>query len=206
LPSVASPGVIPPIDRDAALEILEPHLQRLGGCVWRAWDRWTSETLLPMQVAKRSRASLVYDYAADEARRTLGGIDGLIVTEDRGFVLVNVEDRLLVRFKKFDKRLRTSGIATRQKTLFAHQQLTIDGLGPMTQLVVGYLLDEFELAISRVAVTCSLGSRIEWVIEIPRDVGTVASLPPVTSQPVDPTVRSAQVAERAREESGEAES
>ena len=198
--------MIPPIDRDAASQILKPHLPSFGDCVRRGWNRWKGETLLPMQVAKRSRACLIYDYMADEARRTLVGVDGLTVTEDRGFVLVNVEDRLLVRFKKFDQRLRTSGIPTRQHMQFAYQQLTIDGLGPMTQLVVGYLLDEFELDISRVAVTCSLGSRIMWVIEIPPDVGTVAPLPPTTTQPVDPIVRSKQMEDEAREESGEAQS
>jgi hypothetical protein len=199
------PDVIPPIDRDAALTILDPYLSLFGGCVRRGWDRWKTETRLPIDVLKRSRACLVYDYIADEARRTLGNVEGLTVTEDRGFVLVNVEDRLLVRFKKFDQRLRTSGIHTQQQLAFSYQQLSIDGLGPLPQLVAGYLLDDFELEISRVAITCSFGSRIMWVIEIPPEAGTVVPLPPAPTKPIDPTVRSEQVEEEAREESGEAD-
>jgi hypothetical protein len=158
-----------------------------------------------VQIAKRSRANLVYDYVADEARRTLSNVEGLTLTEERGFVLVNVENRLLVRFKKFNRRMGTSGIPTRQQLQFAHQQLALDGLGPMTQLVVGYLLDDFELDISRVAVTCSVGSRIMWMIEIPPHVGTLADLPTAPAEPLAPIVRSTQVEEEVREESGEAE-
>ncbi|MEN3341711.1 MAG: hypothetical protein V7644_1115, partial [Actinomycetota bacterium] len=71
--------------------ILEPYLDAIGCPLWRAWDLWKL-TPLPIHVAARSRANIVYDYAAEDARRTLPAIAGLSINEARGFVIVCVED------------------------------------------------------------------------------------------------------------------
>ncbi|MDQ5820151.1 MAG: hypothetical protein M3540_01785 [Actinomycetota bacterium] len=184
------PGSV--ISQERAAAILEPYLDAIGGCLWRAWDSW-KETGLPVTVGARSRASLVYDYAADEARQTLPGIEGLRVTEVRRFILVCVEDKLLLRYKKFRGNLRTSGIPTHQQLAFANQQLTIPGMPDVTKLVAGYLLDPFQEQIARVAITCSIGKRLIWHLDIPRPesgTGVVATLQPQPTAPRETAVRS----------------
>jgi hypothetical protein len=182
------------ISKDRAETILSPYLELIGGCLWRAWDTW-KQTQLPVSVAARSRANLVYDYAADEARRTLSAIEGLQVTEVRGFVLVYVEDKLLLRFKKFrNNSLTTSGIRTHQQLAFAYQQLTIPGMPEATHLVAGYQLDVFQEEIARVAIACSVGKHLVWSLDIPRpDTGVVATFEPRPSEPRETTVRSARI-------------
>jgi hypothetical protein len=189
------------ISKERAEPIIAPYRDLISGCLWRAWDTWKI-TALPVAVAARSRANVVYDYAADEARRTLKDVPGLTLTESRGFVLVNIEDKLILRYKKFRNNLRTSGIPTQQALDFAHQQLSIPGMPPVTHLVAGYLLDDFAQEISRVAITCSIGSRIVWVLDLPRpDAGVVEALDTPRMEPPDATVRSTRTRESREQES-----
>src|SRR6266545_6072218 len=118
-------GMSSVISRETAQSILAPHQDVIGLCLWNAWDRWLKETGLPVAVRAASRANLVYDYAVSEAWRLLDGRHGLTLTEQRGFLLVTIDEMLLLRFKKYRNGLSTSGIATSQQQLFASQQLTL---------------------------------------------------------------------------------
>jgi hypothetical protein len=68
----------------------------------------------------------------------------------------------------------------------------MDGMPPMTKIVAGYLLDDFQQEIERVAITCSIGSRVIWTLDIPRpQAGVVQPFETPRSQPPAPAVRSA---------------
>jgi hypothetical protein len=180
------------ISRSAAEAIIAPHNDVIGECLYNAWDHWCS-TSLPTSVRPGTRASLVYDYAVAEAWRLLPGRSGISLTEQRRFLCVTIDDALLLRFKKFRRGLVTSGIPTGQQQLFAYQQLSLDGMPPMTNIVAGYLLDDFQREIARAAITCSVGNRRIWTIDLPRPgEGTVVQLAPAP-RPVTPAtvVRSA---------------
>jgi hypothetical protein len=169
-----------------------------------AWIQWKEETGLPGSVSNRTRANLVYDYAVKEAWRLLDGRDCIRLSEQRGFLLISVEDKLLLRFKKYRKGLVTSGIATGQRELFDHQQLTLAGMPPMTNIVAGYELDAFQREIERVAITCRVDGRLIWTIDVPQpDSGIVVPVPSPTEPLPGPNIRSTV---RREEESDEAES
>lgn len=128
-------------------------------------------------MSPRARANLVYDFAIGEARSTLDGREGLVLTEERGFLAVNVDEKLLLRFKKYRKGLATSGISTRQKRLFDYQQLSIAGMEQVTGIIAGYELDEFQREIKRVAITCRMGTSLVWAIDVARpEVSTVVPI------------------------------
>lgn len=169
------------IIQERAEAILAPHIEPISGCLWNAWDQWLGTTL-PVGISKRSRANLVYDYAAAEAERMLSGQEGLKLTDERGFLAVNIDEKLLLRFKKFRNGLTTSGIPTRQRALFEYQQLSISGL-PITAIVAGYELDDFQREIKRVAITCRVGNRLVWTIPVARP--TNAAIVPIET-PVEP--------------------
>jgi hypothetical protein len=180
------------ISRNAAELIVQPHQDAISSCLYNAWDRWSDDTSLPTPVRPGTRANLVYDYAVAEAWRILDGRTGMTLTEQRGFLLVSIDDALLLRFKKFRTGLVTSGIPTGQQQLFAYQQLTLDAMPEMTKIVAGYLLDEFQREIARAAITCSVGSRRVWAIDLPRPgVATVAEIPTPSGPMHTTTVRSA---------------
>jgi hypothetical protein len=164
------------ISQERAEEILAPHMDAISACLWSAWDHWRS-TELPLSVSARARANLVYDFAVQEAHNTLEGREGLVLTEERGFLAVNADEKLLLRFKKYRKGLATSGISTRQKTLFDQQQLSIAGIEQITGIVAGYELDEFQREIKRVAITCRMGKSLVWTIPVSRPaVSTVVPI------------------------------
>ena len=156
------------ISQERAEEILAPHMDAISACLWSAWDHWRT-TELPLSVTARARANLVYDFAVGEAMSTLEGREGLVLTDERGFLIVNVEEKLLLRFKKYrGTGLATSGISTKQKKLFDQQQLTIAGMEQVTGIIAGYELDEFQREIKRVAITCRMGTSLIWTIEVAR--------------------------------------
>jgi hypothetical protein len=181
------------ISRDTADLIIRPHQDAISSCLYNAWDRWRDDTVLPTAVRAGTRANLVYDYAVDEAWRILNGRDGLTLTEQRGFLLVSIEEKLLLRFKKFRTGLATSGIPTGQQQLFAWQQLTLDQMPEMTKIVAGYLLDDFQRDIARAAITCSIGARRVWTIDLPRrgEGASIVELPRASAPLPTTTVRSA---------------
>lgn len=180
------------ISRPAAEAILSPHTAVISECLYNAWDHWSS-TELHAAVRPGTRASVVYDYAVAEAWRLLSGREGVSLSEQRQFLCVTIDDALLLRFKKFRRGLATSGIPTGQQQLFAFQQLSIDGMPPMTHIVAGYLLDEFQREIARAAITCSVGTQRIWTIDLPRsvEVPVFELTPRPTSQPPLTIVRSA---------------
>jgi hypothetical protein len=164
------------ISQERAEQILAPHIDAISVCLWNAWDHWRA-TDLPLSVSARARANLVYDFAVEEGRRTLKGREGLVLTEERGFLAVNVDEKLLLRFKKYRKGLATSGISTRQKRLFDQQQLSIAGMEQVTGIIAGYELDEFQREIKRVAITCRVGKSLVWTIDVARpEVSTVVPI------------------------------
>lgn len=155
------------ISRPAAEAILAPHTDVISECLYNAWDHWCS-TSLRARVRPGTRASVVYDYAVAEAWRLLSGRTGVSLSEQRQFLCVTIDDALLLRLKKFRAGLVTSGIPTGQQQLFAFQQLSLDGMPAMTHIVAGYLLDDFQREIARAAITCSVGPRRIWTIDLPR--------------------------------------
>jgi len=190
------------ISRGAAEEILTPHRDVIASCLYNAWDHWTDHTALTVPVGPRTRASIVYDYAVAEAWKLLDGRTGISLSEQRRFLLVSVDDQLLLRFKKFRKGLATSGIRTGQQRLFAYQQLTLEGMPAMTHIVAGYLLDEFQRDIARAAITCSVGSRRVWTIDLARPAaGTIVEIGP-PFEPAPTTIVRSALAEAQSSESG----
>lgn len=182
------------ISREKAEEILSPHIADLVGVLQAGWDDWKDLTQkVPGKVAvqgRRTRASWVHDAMAQEALRRFASKEEVHVSESRGFLTITFANMVILRFRKFQgKRLRTSGIPTQQRIDFETQQLHLDGM-TVTSVVAGYLVDELEQELARLAVTCPFGGDNVWVIdlEIPgsgtAEVVPVAPKAPSSTPPV----------------------
>lgn len=155
-------------------EILSPHRDRIRDCFMNAWKRWTElierEVELGLVVSNRSRASLVSDFVAYEAQVAFDGQAGVVLSESRGFLLVTIDNRIILRFKKFRGRsLATASVPTQQSRDWALQALP--GMEPVTHLVAGYLPDAAAVGLERIAIVCSFDGYNLWVI----DLNTTAS-------------------------------
>jgi hypothetical protein len=171
-----------PLDRTACYGILKPHLADLDDCfqaAMRRWQTWLGQLEgSPTDVSPRTRANTLYDFIVAEVTKRFLGKNHVRVRKERGFLVVRIHDRVAMRFKKFrGKNLKTSGGNTQQALAFAGQTLELSesSIQPMTHLVAGYLLDDLEIGISKVAVTCSLFGEHMWApIQIFSDVVVVA--------------------------------
>lgn len=158
-----------PLTLDEAVDVLGQHREGIRTVLKNGWSRWRrlleADTELAVIVSGRTRASLVYDFICHEAMAHFEGAAGVVISEERGILLLTFNERLLLRFKKFrGKALKTSGIPTQQARNWANQ--TLPGMEELTHIVAGYLPDEAGIDLDRVAITCALANEMLWVIDL----------------------------------------
>ena len=169
----------PLLTQDAAALLLAPHLADLASSMRDAVERYNHEraTLGPLRA--RTRACTINDYASENAERVLDGRTGvrLIRTRDESLYIV-FQDRAIVRIKKLNGDLTINCIPTRQARSWAAQQ-PLEGFPDATNLIAGYMLDEFG-DIDRVLLVCSKYGRRMWVHDLDDDasVGTLLDFVP----------------------------
>jgi hypothetical protein len=189
---------------DEAEEILRPYYGDIVAvirCGWRAWKQEPPEK--SARKSRRTRATWVHDEMTEEARRRFDDCSGVHVAEVHGFITLTFDNRLILRFKKFQgRRLLTSGVRTWQRNRFQYQQLTVEGIR-ITTVVAGYLLDDVEQELEKIAIVCPNGRTNEWVITLdePADAaGNVTALTTQTGSFVTVAVRSAMVTDEEQKE------
>ena len=190
----------PLLSADEAQKILDPHIEDLRACIRVGWHDWETLTqampVVGVRTSNRTRAGIVYDAIATEARKRFRNKPGVDLLSELGFLIVVFDGQLALRFKKYRYGLRTSNIATHQQLSFAWQA-EMDGLPPAaTKVVAGYLLNRLQDDIARMAITCSVGPDLRWTIDV-ADAPTAATRPiPITAtsdagEPTPPVVRPA---------------
>ncbi|MGW3628187.1 hypothetical protein [Streptomyces sp. NPDC000880] len=174
-----------PITAVEANELLSPHLGAIGDCIDKGWKSWRElleeDPKRGIIISNRSRANLVHDFIRYEATQTFDADSRVIVSDDRGFLLLTFAGKILLRFKKFSgPGLRTSSIPTQQSREYANQVLP--GMDELTHLVAGYLPDEAGLGLDRIAITCTLNADQLWVLDL--DLKLESGAAPVASLPI----------------------
>ncbi len=154
--------------------IAEAHRRRLRTCHYDAFRRWEDRPASERKdLSARSRANNIHDYVVTRAAELFDGLPGVAIVDRRdvgGYFSLVFNDVIVARFKKFrDDSFATCGIATQEQQRFALQEPPLTGMRTSTNLVVGYLLDEFEASISRIAIACSKGEELLWAIDITDD-------------------------------------
>ena len=188
------------MDRASCARLLQPYQDQFDQCFRNAWDRWQEWLKAlegsPADVSPRSRANVLYDFIKAEAIQQFLGVEHVRVRQERGFLVIQIRDRVAIRFKKFrGRKLKTSSIRTGQAAAFQGQALEFTNeVEPMTHLVAGYLLDRFELDLEKLAITCTLDGEHIWApIEIIPNVGQGGVTIPMPTSPADgprPVIRS----------------
>lgn len=161
---------------DAARALLSSHLPSIAGCLREAVDRFNEDRALTGPVSTRTRASNVHDYASEAAERVFDGVTGVRLLRDHGFLVIVIDDTVVIRFKKLSDRLATCGIRTHQARLWAAQE-AIPGMPARTHLVAGYVLDDLG-EIARLVLVCSQDGRVLWTIDLQGEYGEDAGLIP----------------------------
>lgn len=161
----------PLLTKEAAREILGPHLADIAASMRDAIARHHRERESAGPVSPRTRACLINDYANENAERLLDGRPGVtLVRKDDETLIMIFDDRAIVRIKKLNADLRISYIPTAQAKAWVAQE-PIDGFPEATYLIAGYTLDEFG-QLDRLLLVCSKHNRRLWALDLDDDAGT----------------------------------
>ncbi|WP_433268981.1 hypothetical protein ACQPZF_05680 [Actinosynnema sp. CS-041913] len=200
------------LTRTQCEETLSNHVSVLNECFQSAWERWRDWLPQvkgsPADLTAHARARVLHDFIRAEVKRRLLGKPGVQIKESRGLLVVRIRDRVVIRFKKFSgKALKTSGNWNQQTAAFDahHLELSEDELQPITHLVAGYLLNELEAGIEKVAITCLVEGQHFWPpIEIFTEAAEHTATVHVTDV-ADPTVSKPRVRSTRRKKATEGE-
>ena len=186
---------VPVMAKDEGREALATYLTWLRECLEEGWTDWKAFLAGNPKAANfraTTRANMVYDYTVAAAERKFEKDPNVHISSKRGFTtLTFTSPRIIVlRFKKYrSRRLKTSGIPTRQRIAFEEQRIALDGMD-ITNLVAGYVLDTLGTKQIMLAISCPLGSDVLWSINLEDEA--MATVQPVYELPLDdgPAIRS----------------
>jgi hypothetical protein len=163
------------ISEEEAQKILEPYLLTLTNCMKVAWQQWErlnefDNSRIRYPLTARTRACFIYDHICHEIKHQFEGVSGVSIDDSRGFLLLNIQNLLLMRFKKLNRFNQASNIATYQQETYSLQMELPDIPDSAARITVGYLLDKIHQAELRdLRVVFPVGSRgknILWSFSI----------------------------------------
>lgn len=156
------------MDRTEALSTLGPYLQRIKMCVRDGFDfYWIDYKDFLYRHSPISRACLIRDSILHRVRLEFSDDGGVrLINKKNGLVVLEVERKYLLRFKKLNSNKCSSNIQTAQSNAYL-RQMTIYGLPECTHLNAGYTVNKDWTDISGIYVTKPNGARVNsWLIPL----------------------------------------
>lgn len=159
------------LNKKFAVMRLGAYLILIRACFLRAWDEYQS---LPIEqrikLTARSRANVIHDLIVYAVRQAFDSVADIRLMEINKLFLMAVGCDLVLRFKKLDESLRSSGIPTQQSIEFSSQG-DLPGIEKVTHLEAGYCLNDLETAIEGIYICCPNGTSVLWYYEIEPEEG-----------------------------------
>jgi hypothetical protein len=103
-------------------------------------------------------------------QRSIDGVKGVEIDDDYDGLLVIVEQKAVLRFKKVDGSRAPSNILTERQGRIAGQQLEFDDIARPTVVNVGYQPNALFTELKSVSLGCRLGDSELWEIPLVNDV------------------------------------
>lgn len=148
-----------------ANELLTPLMDDFREAVLEGWEAWASNPARPT-ASKRSRASMIHDEITNRLEQSFDGHARVRVKRRDNSLQMSVDGVAIIKVKKLRRRgLGTDGILTNARVSFLAQRGELCGR-PVTNLVLGYRLDELELGVEQIYLTCPLGRRNLWALRL----------------------------------------
>lgn len=163
------------IPEDQTKELLKPHLDLLFICVKDAWATWEKLGVKSPEIRKpldsTARANIIWNHIKQNVKNRFRDIPGVSVREKGRLFALDISGVALIRFKKLNSKFRSSNVPTKRQMELQMQIQTTDTTftgfsDDATWLTCGYVLNALETEIEKYAVTCSVGSKMKYVIPI----------------------------------------
>ena len=165
--------------------ILSPHHDVLHACLTEAWENWlTLAQSFPDPLA-RTRANNVHQFMLDRATEHFKKTRGVHRVKSHGRILLNIDDQVVIGFKKLNRTLHTRNYPTLFAQLY-DAQVDLEGIpSQLPRVTVGYRLKNFETEIDPFVVY-SIKDEVQWWYRL--EPSTRADVIPFPSaSPVLPT-------------------
>lgn len=184
------------VSAEEAESLLKPLITDLFETHQKALALWHHcVSLIPSlgldDTKNQARARVISNHIAAEIKAKFTGRDGIILTEDMGFLVMVLDEKIAVRFKKLDRKLRPSNIPTKQQYDFSTQAL-LPGFPPeATNLTFGHKLNQTGTDFEGFWLQCPRGERNLWSIPLdkPADQPLFTAIQPDPVEPAPPIVR-----------------
>ena len=162
--------LVPAISPAEASARLDPHIDALVECVSGGWQTWEELAMVRPDLTKesssRTRASWVNDQIWARARRKFAATPGARIIEQRGCLVLILDEETVLRFKKLNRRRLASNIATTQQVAYYRQEVLPGFPAEAARLCVGYQLDLTQTKIAAIFVTYQKDGMILWSFPI----------------------------------------
>jgi len=178
------PLIEPDLDMETTMAVLGPHLPALHGCILRGFARYQEEypSVVRAEHDNRAAAACVYAHIATEVTATFEEVPQATMLDVRGLRVLNINDQVVIRFKKVDETGRSVSYPTMQARSFDRQLPLPNVPVAAVRLTVGYEPDLAFSEIVRVVVACPLGKGIYWCTQINSEENGSATWVDITPQ------------------------
>ena len=175
------------INKSEAVDLLKPFLPRIHNVVIRAIGDFQSDTSRAF-FCSRTKSSMINDLMIKNLLIEFTNTDGIRFISKHGCTYIIIRDRFAMRFKKFNKKLATSNIRTKQSNDFLNQrsrqfELDFPIMPPtLTNVFAGYTWNQNSSTASGIFITCPNGNKNEWGLELFAEQVPVAEVIPFNSE------------------------
>lgn len=115
-------------------------------------------------IKARARANVVCDFVVEAVTERFANDPKVVLKNPNGFLLMIINNRYALRFKKLDRnRLTCRGHTPAFNAYFAQQQLSLPLMPPeIVRLVAGYQVDSAQANLKDVLLTLQCGRTVVW--------------------------------------------
>ncbi|CAJ1313825.1 hypothetical protein [Paenibacillus nuruki] len=172
-----------PLLKSKAMQILDPYIIQVKEAINKGVkDYYIGEDYAAIRHKHSSRtaASICHDNIIEEIKQRFENQPNVLIKKSKGLYMLIIEGIIVIRFKKFDEKLNSSGISTKQAIAYDYQdplQLDLDDMPPDGLLFAGYTLNDLQSNVDRIFITYKYGSVNIWDWNI-TDEGIATDLQP----------------------------
>ena len=141
--------------KDEALRFFDPWFDVIKRCVGPACDLYNKEYSPEVRAihTTRTKANIIRDHMVDLAFREFSNLAGVKILLKRGYFLILLKGKALLRFKKLGRNRRSSNYPTKQARDFANGRLIPD-IPSAARFDVGYVPNALNTTWKTVSIAC----------------------------------------------------
>lgn len=154
------------LSKEDAKQVLLPYGQLFYDAIVNGFEDYKINDLKNAHIHNNTtKSNLIRSYVIHRVKMLVIENPKLKLIEQKRMILVLVEDKVVVRFKKLSNDFRSQNIQTNQVTQFRKRTLNFQGVTALP-IDAGWRLDEFYNSIEDISFVCPNGKNNLWRIPL----------------------------------------